>query len=163
MTMTQLSMREPVAPTKEEARLAKESAPRIARFLKKNLRMHIGKAKDPVVLPAAAVELLVDLLSAMADGKAVTLIPIHAELTTQQAAELLGVSRPHLVSLLDEDETLIASFRPLSRADFSVELSEGWVAKGYGLKRSGHVLRVRLHGQLPVRLDTVIELALKTR
>lgn len=54
-------------------------------------------------MPAVAVRLLVDLLSAMAEGNAVTLIPIHDELTTQQAADLIGVSRPFLIKQLEDD------------------------------------------------------------
>ena len=40
----------------------------------------------------------------MAHGNAVTIIPVHAELTTQEAANMLNISRPSLIQLLEESK-----------------------------------------------------------
>lgn len=63
-----------------------------------------GKEGAKIVLPPQALQLLVDILSQMAEGNAVSVIPIHSELTTQEAADLLNVSRPYLITLLKEEK-----------------------------------------------------------
>ena len=55
-------------------------------------------------LPRPVFELLVQVASAMQEGKVITLVPETQELTTQAAADLLGVSRPHVVKLIDEGQ-----------------------------------------------------------
>lgn len=92
----------PVAPTEHDSRLARESSRRLSPYAKKDLRVRVTDGDGPdIELPAAAVQLLVHLLTQMAEGNAITLMPIHAELTTQQAADVLNVSRPFLVDQLE--------------------------------------------------------------
>ena len=105
--MTQLlNGNEVVTPTKADSVLAKESGQRLAAHLggAGGLRLEIktDTTSEELVLPPPAVRLLLHALTEMGEGNAVTLTPIRAELTTQQAADLLNVSRPHLVKLLDE-------------------------------------------------------------
>jgi excisionase family DNA binding protein len=97
----------PAIPSEEDREAALTSSRILAAHLQKRdgLRIRIPTANghgEGMVLPPMAVRLLVDLLSQMARGNAVTLIPIHAELTTQQAADLLSVSRPFVVQLIKE-------------------------------------------------------------
>jgi excisionase family DNA binding protein len=107
MTSLPYTTHEPVAPTETEALLARETSRLLASHVstRQNLRIRImddEQTGDVLSLPASAVRLLLDILTEMAQGNAITLIPVHAELTTQQAADLLNVSRPHLVGLLEE-------------------------------------------------------------
>jgi excisionase family DNA binding protein len=61
-----------------------------------------GEGAERVQLPDTALRLLIQVLAHIANGDGVAVVPVRAELTTQQAAELLQVSRPHVVKLLDE-------------------------------------------------------------
>jgi 3,4-dihydroxy 2-butanone 4-phosphate synthase/GTP cyclohydrolase II len=87
-----------VEPTEADAAAARTSAEALAN-LKGTPALHIGGTDAP--LPEPAFRLLMEVLNQMARGHVVTVSAIEAELTTQQAAELLGVSRPHLVKLLE--------------------------------------------------------------
>jgi len=100
---------EAVPPTAADAQLALESSRRLTKFLaakpKKLLRVRIEPENEPeesISIPVTAFRLLNSILTEMAKGNAVTLIPVHAELTTQQAAQTLNVSRPFLIEQLEK-------------------------------------------------------------
>jgi len=95
-------------PSVHEVTLARDSSRSLAQAVpkKKNqikIRVTGEDQKEvDVVIPVSALKLLVTLLAEMAQGNAVTILPLNAELTTQQAADLLNVSRPYFIKLLNE-------------------------------------------------------------
>jgi excisionase family DNA binding protein len=100
-----MSQQTSMLPSEAEAALAKETSRVLASHLRNHdlMRFRIldGPTPETAKLPATAVRLLVRILEEMARGNAVTLIPVHAELTTQEAADMLNISRPSLIQLLD--------------------------------------------------------------
>jgi excisionase family DNA binding protein len=95
----------PVLPTQQDTVLAAEASRELSalRNVESNLRVQLEDGKV-LTLPRAATRLLHHLLTEMSQGNAVTLIPVHAELTTQEAADHLNVSRPFLISLLEKGQ-----------------------------------------------------------
>ena len=99
-------------PTAEDMSRAGESGRQLARCLSGSSPENFSQITildgngpcEPVIVPKEALRLFVDLLNHMAQGNIVTLFPIHAELTTQEAADLINVSRPFLVKLLETGE-----------------------------------------------------------
>lgn len=59
---------------------------------------------EPITIPANIFRAIIKMLVEMGNGNAVAVVPVSAELTTQQAADLLNVSRPHLIKLLNNAE-----------------------------------------------------------
>ncbi len=100
------------SPSEHDVSLARTSAPILSQILGRHRKEStfdervefLDENGKQVVLPASALELLKNILVQMAQGNAVTLVPVHAELTTQQAAEILNMSRPFLVKLLEKGE-----------------------------------------------------------
>lgn len=94
-----------VAPSEGDAEAARESASTLARALRElppdtTLHFHAPDGSE-VTIPVAAGRMLVSILEEMAQGHAVALTSREEEVSTRQAAELLRVSRPHVVKLVD--------------------------------------------------------------
>ena len=96
----------PLLPSQQAAELARTSSRLLAACIGhgETARLRVIDGQEEIEVPVAALRMLVDILANMAEGNAINLVPIHAELTTQQAADFLGVSRPHLVGLVDKGE-----------------------------------------------------------
>ena len=115
--------REPVVPSLEE----QPSLKRLDDLLSKSARENkppqarlVGPEGQTLLLPNSVAVLLARLVHALARGDAVTVMPIRAVLTTQQAADLLNVSRPFLVTLLESGKIpyhLVGTHRRVLFAD----------------------------------------------
>jgi excisionase family DNA binding protein len=99
-----------IAPGEVSAADAERSLRRIASYratAADNDLVEIGPEigpDDKLVLPHPVFDMLVGILEATAAGRGVQVMPFNAELTTQQAAEALNVSRPYLIGLLESGE-----------------------------------------------------------
>ena len=97
-------------PTQEDIALARESGRALSTVLQtRNETQQIDFRDDKgavrtVRIPTSALRLLLEVLTEIGQGNAVSIIPIHTELTTQEAADVLNVSRPFLVQLLEKGD-----------------------------------------------------------
>ncbi len=92
-------------PSAMEAQQAQEALRLLSSVKQRGPRsLQIAKNKNEnvaVTVPKEAFDLFLEILGHLANGTAVSIVPVHAELTTQQAADMLNVSRPFLVKLLE--------------------------------------------------------------
>ena len=96
----------PDLPTQEEVELAAESSRRIAAVIGhgETAQLCLYEGDERITVPVSAMRLFADLLNEMGQGNAVYLVPIGHTLTTQEAADMLNVSRPYLVKKLEAGE-----------------------------------------------------------
>lgn len=98
----------PLPPTEEEVKLAQESSQILAVYTDAEKPQIIIQTDEmnsqAIAIPESAFSMLVDILGQMAQGNAVRLVSLPPELTTQEAANILEVSHPYLVELLESGE-----------------------------------------------------------
>jgi len=100
------------ANSKEEQKLAAQSVATLERLVlhskspdQQAVDITLMEAPDtPIAIPAKVFDALQKMLHLMADGQSFALLSDDTELTTVQAAEILHVSRPHLIKLLEEGQ-----------------------------------------------------------
>ncbi len=105
-------------PNPHDTQLAKTSSNQLAKLDLHELSFQVGG--ETITLPASAVQILQRALSEIAQGHAVAITPLETQLTTQQAADLIGVSRPHLIKRLEDGEipfSLVGSHRRVGLED----------------------------------------------
>lgn len=114
-------------PTPEEV----DSAAGAMTAIENNRNSDGGLQIGDAVLDASLVDLISDLLSIFARGDTVTLAPLSRQLTTQEAADILNVSRPHLIKLITQgalDCEMVGTHRRLALVDileFKAKRSQG--------------------------------------
>lgn len=98
---------DPVIPSDQDASLAKAARRALAGRDASNRALHLqihaaGQEATTIDLPPVVTRLLMDILEETEAGKALSLVSVDAEVTTQQAADILNVSRPYLIGMIDK-------------------------------------------------------------
>lgn len=94
--------------TKEDQKIAISSlqgfqdvSQRIKSSRKKGIKIKVQETGEFITIPKKALTLLSTILQNMAEGKTISIVPSNSEVSTQQAADMLNISRPHLIKLLE--------------------------------------------------------------
>jgi len=107
MSTRNLVRNEAIAPSDEDAHIARQSRQALASLIKNDqkVRLHVhaeGASHEEIALPLSVSKLLLEALEEIGKGNEVILVSTDAELSTQQAADMARVSRPFFVKLLEE-------------------------------------------------------------
>lgn len=78
------------------------TAAAISRQKLDSVKIKIQETGEFITIPKKAVDLLFNIINSMAEGKSISIVPSDSEITTQQAADMLNMSRPHIVKLLED-------------------------------------------------------------
>jgi excisionase family DNA binding protein len=99
-----------LVPSEADQRLARESSQILREYLKTNregtFKLIDDGVETEVRVPVSVLRHLDQILSHLSRGQSILVLPLDLELTTQQAADVLNVSRPYLISLLEEEKVI---------------------------------------------------------
>lgn len=116
-------------PTRKEQKIAQENVKILGQIAGKHkksskaIEIEVSGEKDPIKIPVSALKHLNTIIDLMAQGKAITVNSVDAEITTQEAADLLNVSRPFVIKLLDNGKIpfhMVGSHRRIRLEDLLV-------------------------------------------
>ena len=102
-----ITLSESALPSTQDTALAKTATAALTQAGDTVLRVQAataGRAPRSFDLPPVVARLLMDILWEIAEGHAVTLVRFNQQITTQQAADLLNVSRPFVVGMIERGE-----------------------------------------------------------
>ncbi len=106
--MSVTNRRPPQPPTEDEVAQAREASRQLAKLLPKGKRplrlVTENNRHEMISLPPGAVRLFMDVLTQLGQGRGVTILPEKVELTTQEVADYLNVSRPYVVKLIEANK-----------------------------------------------------------
>ncbi len=121
--MSATNRRPPQIPSDEESAQAREAGRQLARLLQGERPLRLvteDNRHEMISIPPGAVRLFVDILTQLGQGRAVTIVPGKVELTTQDVADYLNVSRPYVVKLIESGKLparLVGTRRRVSFSD----------------------------------------------
>lgn len=96
--MSSISQRTPITPTEDE----RSALQAIDQIIATSDRLQlVGSQGETLTMPASLLDALRQVVEHLDQGDAVTIVPSHKELTTQEAANLLNISRPYMIKLLE--------------------------------------------------------------
>lgn len=105
--MTHMTQFIPSLPTKQDISVATEASRKLAKLISKDATIHlkmVDKNGEILEISPLVAHMLLTMLEQTATGKAITLIPFEEEMTSQQAADFLNVSRPFFIQLLEKKQ-----------------------------------------------------------
>jgi excisionase family DNA binding protein len=101
--VTRASVAEPIVAAEDERPELKKVEDVLAPAVEERPKL-VGPGRRETPIPDSLYQVLLEAVHQLKQGKGVAILPVSAELSTQEAADLLNVSRPHVVKLLETGE-----------------------------------------------------------